>query len=108
MSTIEREARDFAKECRAIAHASVGERCTIWLERALWADRVEAFAQQHAWAVESALAQTDSLMDALERDLNDVGPWGNGYRQAMADLREQLRLRFGGQYPDALPKGAEQ
>ena len=53
-------------------------------------------ATQLRGAVSSALAQADSLMDALERDLNDVGPFGSGYRRALADLREQLRLRFGG------------
>lgn len=44
------------------------------------------------------VAGVRSLIDAIERELNDVGPWGNGYRQALADLRRQLDLRFG---PDA-------
>jgi hypothetical protein len=51
----------------------------------------------HRGAVKGAVAQTDNLMRVLENDLNDVGPWGSGYRRAMADLREQLALRFGGQ-----------
>lgn len=36
-----------------------------------------------------------SLITAVERDLNDSGPWGNGYRQALAEVRKQIDLRFG-------------
>ena len=43
---------------------------------------------------ESVLAQTDSLIETLLNELNDVGAWGAGYREAMADLRRQLLLRF--------------
>ena len=52
-------------------------------------------ADQLEGAVLSTLTQTDTLIDALLDGLNDAGPFGTGYRQAMADLREQLRLRFG-------------
>ena len=39
--------------------------------------------------------QIESLMDELLREVNDEGPWGDGYRQAMDDLREQIEMRFG-------------
>ena len=44
---------------------------------------------------EAAVTQTLRLMEVQEQELNDVGAWGAGYRQALTDLRENLRLRFG-------------
>lgn len=39
--------------------------------------------------------QIERLIDVLEDELNDCGPWGSGYSQALYDVRHQMRLRFG-------------
>lgn len=49
--------------------------------------------------------QIESMIDGLEERLNDVGPLGRGYREALDDVREQMRLRFG---PLTTVQGGEQ
>jgi hypothetical protein len=60
----------------------------------------------HAWREEKyvradqlagAVGAVRALIDCHDELLNDVGPWGAGYRQALTDLRDDLTKRFGGQ-----------
>lgn len=46
-------------------------------------------------AAVKAVEQVESLVDALDDGLNDVGGFGVGYAQALEDVREQIKLRFG-------------
>lgn len=42
-----------------------------------------------------AVGQVENLVDALDDRPNDLGPFGRGYEKALADVREQIKLRFG-------------
>jgi hypothetical protein len=46
---------------------------------------------------EEAVGEVRALLDVRESELGDAGAYGEGYRDALAHIRDDLAKRFGGQ-----------